>query len=84
MKIKPCPFCGSEAKLKIIEDNSDYCFEKTTGKIKQYYDIHCTNNDCYLCDGADWNQSRPEDIIELWTKRNNKKEREDKLKEIGI
>ena len=38
MKIKPCPFCGSEAKLKIIEDNSDYCFEKTTGKIKQYYD----------------------------------------------
>jgi hypothetical protein len=82
--IKPCPFCNSEAKLKVTEDNSDYCFEKTTGKIKQYYDIRCTNDACYLCDGADWNQSRPEDIIELWNTRNKQKEREDKLNELGI
>ena len=78
MKIKPCPFCGSEAKLKITEDTSDYDYGK------KYYDIRCTNKDCYLCDGADWNQSFPEDIIEIWNKRNKQKERDDKLTELGI
>ncbi len=82
--IKPCPFCGSEARLKIREDDSDYCFEKTTGKIKEYYDIHCTNNDCYLCDGADWNHWCPEEIIELWNTRSKQKEREEKIQSLGI
>ena len=83
-EIKNCPFCDSEAKLKTIFDDSDYCFDRKTGKQIEYYDVHCTNNDCYLCDGANWNQSRPEDIIELWNKRNKQKEREDKLNDLGI
>ena len=80
-KIKNCPFCDSEAKLKVIYDESDYCFDKYGNQIK-YYDIECTNNDCYLCDGAGWNQGRPKDIIELWNKRNKQKERDDKLRVI--
>lgn len=84
MNIKPCPFCNSEAVLKAIPDQSDYCFEKTTGKLKEYYDIMCTNPDCYLCDGADWNQSRPEDIIEIWNKRNKKEYRDRILNDLGI
>ena len=83
-KIKNCPFCDSEAKLKISYDDSDYCYDKITGKVKEYYDIQCTNDECYLCDGAGWNQSFPEDIIEIWNTRNKQKEREDKLNELGI
>jgi len=82
MKIKPCPFCGSEAKLKVTEDNSDYCYEN--GKILEYYDIQCTNKECYLCDGADWNLRNREDIIKMWNTRNKQKEREDKLNKLGI
>lgn len=84
MNIKPCPFCGSEAKLKAIPDHSDYCFEKSTGKLKEYYDIMCANPDCYLCDGADWNQSSPEAIIELWNKRDKRESRDRTLRELGI
>ena len=65
-KIKNCPFCYSEAVLKVTEDNSDYCFDRKTGKIIEYYDVKCTNDDCYLSDGADWNHPNPEGIIELW------------------
>ena len=81
-KIKNCPFCDSEAKLKVTEDNSDYCYYN--GEIIEYYDVQCTNKDCYLCDGADWNHSNPEEIIEMWNTRNKQKEREDKLNELGI
>lgn len=78
MNIKPCPFCNSEAILKITEDQSDYYYGK------KYYDIKCTNNDCYLCDGADWNQSSAEDIIEIWNKRNKKESRDRILNDLGI
>ena len=83
-KIKNCPFCYSEAVLKVTEDNSDYCFDRITGKIIEYYDVKCTNEDCYLSEGADWLRSNPEEIIELWNKRNIQKERDDKLTQLGI
>ena len=82
--IKPCPFCNSEAVLKVIEDNSDYCFDRKTGKIKEYYDVKCTNDDCYLYDGAGWNHPHPEDIIEIWNKRNKKESRDKILNDLGI
>ena len=82
--IKNCPFCYSEAVLKVMVDDSDYCYDKTTGKLKEYYDIKCTNTDCYLCTGADWNLSNPNTIIEIWNKRNIQKERDDKLTQLGI
>jgi len=81
-KIKNCPFCDSEAVLKVTEDDSDYCYKN--GKIIEYYDIQCTNGDCYLCDGADWNHENQEEIIEIWNTRNKQKEREDKLNQLGI
>jgi hypothetical protein len=84
MNIKPCPFCNSEAVLKVTIDDSDYCYDKITGKVKEYYDIRCTNKNCYLCDGADWNQSIPEKIIEIWNKRNIKESRDKILKDLGI
>lgn len=40
MEIKNCPFCDSEAVLKVTEDNSDYCFYKN-GNPKLYYDVKC-------------------------------------------
>jgi hypothetical protein len=84
MIIKPCPFCNSEAKLKVTYDDSDYCYDKITGKVKEYYDIQCTNKKCYLCDGADWNQSNPENIIKIWNTRNKKESRDKILNDLGI
>jgi hypothetical protein len=82
VKIKNCPFCGSVAKLKVTEDDSDYCFKN--GKIIEYYDVKCTNGDCYLSDGACWNYNDPEKIIEMWNTRSKQIEREDKLNQLGI
>lgn len=62
MNIKPCPFCNSDAVLKVIEDQIDYCYDKKTGKVKEYYDVKCTNEDCYLSYGADWNHPNPEEM----------------------
>jgi len=56
LQIKNCPFCDSEAVLKVTEDNSDYCYKN--GKLIEYYDVKCTNEDCYLSSGADWNPSK--------------------------
>jgi hypothetical protein len=81
-EIKNCPFCDSEAKLKVTEDNSDYCYEN--GKIIEYYDIQCTNKECYLSWGADWNLRNQEDIIKMWNRRDKSIERENKLDELGI
>ena len=82
LQIKNCPFCDSEAVLKVTEDNSDYCYKN--GKLIEYYDVKCTNEDCYLSYGADWNHPNPEEIIELWNKRNKSIERGKKLDELNI
>jgi hypothetical protein len=84
LQIKNCPFCDSEAVLKVTEDNSDYCFDRKTCKQIEYYDVKCTNGDCYLCDGADWNHTDKDEIIEIWNTRNKSIERQNKLKDLGI
>jgi len=71
-----CPFCGSPSKIKEFFGQSDYDYNKT------YYDITCTNVDCYLQDGADWRFNTPEEAAQLWNKRNIKIERREKLKQI--
>jgi hypothetical protein len=62
--LKPCPFCGQTAKL--IKHEVDYC-----RYAEPYYDVGCTNSDCYLCDGAEWQFKTPEEAVELWNKRDN-------------
>lgn len=63
INLLPCPFCGSKAEKRVREGTSDYDLNKV------YYDIRCTNNDCYLQDGADWNCETYEEVVEMWNKR---------------
>lgn len=59
--LKPCPFCGGDAD--IMYKNSPYDCRGTI-----YFDVRCTNNGCYLDEGADyWNYKN--EVIELWNKR---------------
>lgn len=82
LQIKNCPFCNSPAELFTIDDQSDYCFKN--GKLVQYYDVRCKNEECYLQQGAGWYMETPDEIIELWNKRNKSIERENKLNELGL
>lgn len=84
MEIKTCPFCGSKAELMVIPDDSDYCFDRKTGKQIEYYDVKCTDTDCYLGYGASWNHRRSEEAIELWNKRSKQKERAERLDQLGV
>ena len=55
MNIKPCPFCGSEAKVY-------------TGGFGEKY-VSCTNNNCGgSLDGGIW-FTTDEKAIEIWNKR---------------
>jgi hypothetical protein len=76
--IKPCPFCYSEAVIKINISDGDYDYGK------KYYDIKCTNIHCYLCSGADWNYPNPEGIIEIWNNRDIQSRRDKILNDLGI
>lgn len=73
MKPLHCPFCGS--KSKVISS----AIESYSGRDDTYYDVSCTNDDCYLSGGADWRFDTPEEAIEKW---NYRPIREKKLKRI--
>ena len=62
-KIKPCPFCGSKAKLLVTKTHIK------NGPTLVSYDIKCTNKECYMSEGADWLFSKPKQAIKLWNKR---------------
>jgi Lar family restriction alleviation protein len=54
-QIKPCPFCGSEAK---IQDAFYDCM---------HYWVQCTNDDCKA---QSWSQEdSPDGAIERWNRR---------------
>ena len=57
--ILPCPFCQSKAELKTVDD----------GSPKEFYDVRCTNDDCYLESGAGWSFNSPKHAITYWNKR---------------
>jgi Zn finger protein HypA/HybF involved in hydrogenase expression len=59
----PCPFCGSNAEKLEREGIGDCDINKI------YYDIRCTNEDCYLQDGADWNCNSYHKVVEMWNNR---------------
>ena len=57
-ELKACPFCGSEARLMIKESQYD-----------TNYDIQCTDDKCYLSEGADWYFDTEEEAIQAWNRR---------------
>ena len=76
MKILHCPFCGSKSKIKQTLGIGDYDYNE------KYYDITCTNDDCYLQDGAEWRFDTPEEAIQMWNDRDIKLLRKEKLKQL--
>jgi Lar family restriction alleviation protein len=60
MKLKPCPFCGSKARIFKRESSYD---------LSVGFDARCKNNRCYLADGADFWFDTEEELIESWNRR---------------
>lgn len=62
-ELKPCPFpsCGGKGILFERDglDNPGYY-------DPPYFDVRCSNPDCFLNSGGDWYFSRKEDAIEKW------------------
>ena len=58
-KLKPCPFCGGEAKYITYYPFDGYQRESPTYIIK-----------CEEC-GAEVNDNKKESVIELWNRRVN-------------
>ena len=57
-ELKPCPFCGSEGKLKVADGILD--------DYTMFY-CYCPNGKC-IAGGTDWFRSR-EEAIEAWNTR---------------
>ena len=57
MDIKNCPFCGSKAEIKT---------KGTSYSLKEYYEVACSNLDCYLHEGADYGFYTKEEAINTW------------------
>jgi hypothetical protein len=72
-RIKPCPFCGSKAKL--VQHEEEYCRH-----VELRYDVSCTNKNCYLYGGAEWYFYTPEEAINKWNERKNENENETNTK----
>lgn len=67
LQIKPCPFCGSAAKI-ITRDSVDRYHDPIT------FDVGCTNNLCYLSKGAEYCFENTEEIVILWNTRHKEKQ----------
>jgi hypothetical protein len=73
-RIKPCPFCGSPAE--IVEEE----VELTCKTSVTYYDIWCTNKECYLSEGAGWSFNTQEEAINKWNERKNENDNDTSIK----
>jgi len=66
MRLKPCPFCNSEAQ---VYPQQLFGVESDTPKDKdEIWDIKCTSENCYLSEGTGWWMEKKE-VIKLWNKR---------------
>ena len=63
ISLLPCPFCGSKAEKRERRE-IDSC-----DGDKVHYDVQCTNEECYLQDGAEWNCDTFEEAAKMWNKR---------------
>ena len=63
MKLKPCPFCGSKARL--VRRKSNGAFDIGCENL-DCYGWNCTEEDCVLCkDGY----VKKEEAIKAWNRR---------------
>ena len=58
--LKNCPFCNSTAKYMIKE------YSPTCKEVYEVYDIQCTNKECYLSEGAEWEIDTKKEVAEMW------------------
>ena len=63
-ELKPCPFCGSDARWI---DKSGWSLGDSD-IMDGYGDAGCTSKGCYLYDGADFILKKP-DSVEMWNAR---------------
>ena len=79
-RLKPCPFCGGEVRLRYVNDDMEYCcFDDAEDKSQEEgFHIHC-----YNCD-SDFYHDEPIDIInktiEWW---NTRKPMDKVVKQLG-
>lgn len=64
IKLKPCPFCGGEAKLK-----ADVRYPRPERNPKRAYEVVCQNYNCIigLCDDRYYLTEK--EAIEAWNTR---------------
>ena len=62
-----CPFCNSKAEIRVRTGYSDFDWNQ------KFYDVMCTNINCYLQDGADWWMETEEEAVKLWNTRDGNK-----------
>lgn len=67
-ELKPCPFCGGEARL----------YHDWSSETGDWFSVDCNNDDClmasqrsawdYTCVGTGWRKSK-EEVINAWNIR---------------
>lgn len=63
-KLKPCPFCGSDAELK-----TDIRYPRHMRQPKRAYEVFCTNYDCIIGGVDDRYYTNKEKAIKAWNRR---------------
>lgn len=63
-KLKPCPFCGSDAELK-----TDIRYPRPMCHPKRAYEVFCTNYDCIIGGVDDRYYTNKEKAIKAWNRR---------------
>lgn len=65
-KLKPCPFCGSDAELK-----TDIRYPRPMCQPKRAYEVFCTNYDCIIGRVDERYFLNKKKAIEAWNRRAN-------------
>lgn len=61
-ELLPCPFCGSSVRIIERESSDNRWFTI-------FYDAGCTDDNCYLSEGADYHYASIEKLAEDWNRR---------------
>jgi Lar family restriction alleviation protein len=78
-ELKPCPFCGGEAKLIRTHPNPAIDWGGRYGTT--VWEVYCSNTDCPCEAGTGWKNTEAE-AIEAWNTRHD--ERVDFLEEVEV